>query len=39
VDYYRDHGYIFPLLANIAQDMPEAAARAGVRALVPVTHN
>lgn len=34
VDYYRDHDYLFPLLANIAQDMPEAAARAGVRALV-----
>lgn len=34
VDYYRDHDYLFPLLANVAQDMPEAAARAGVRALV-----
>lgn len=33
VDYYRDQDYLFPLLANVAQDMPEAAARAGVRAL------
>ena len=34
IDYYRDHDYLFPLLANVAQDMPEAAARAAVRALV-----
>ncbi|MES2951692.1 MAG: glutamate mutase L [Pseudomonadota bacterium] len=38
VDYYRDHDYLFPLLANLAQDMPEAAARSGVRALVHHNH-
>lgn len=34
VDYYRDEDYLFPLLANIAHDYPEAAARAGIRSLV-----
>ncbi len=39
VDYYRDQDYLLPLLANVAQHTPQAAARAGVRALVPVHHN
>lgn len=34
VDYYRDEDYLIPLLANVAQDFPEAAARAGIRSLV-----
>ena len=34
VDYYRDEDYLIPLLANLAQDFPEAAARAGIRSLV-----
>jgi len=33
VDYFRDTGYLFPLLANVARRHPAAAARAGVRAL------
>ena len=34
VDYYRDEDYLIPLLANVAQEFPEAAARAGIRSLV-----
>jgi uncharacterized protein (TIGR01319 family) len=37
VDHFRDAGYLFPLLANVARRHPAAAARAGVRALEPVT--
>lgn len=32
--YYRDAGYLFPLLANLARDIPAAAARAGIDFLV-----
>ena len=31
--YYRDEAYLFPLLANLAREFPEAAAQAGVRQL------
>ena len=34
IDYHRDADYLFPLLANVAQAHPAAAARAGVHALV-----
>jgi len=34
IEYHRDSDYLFPLLANVAQAHPAAAARAGVRALV-----
>lgn len=34
VEYWRDKDYLIPLLANVAQGYPEAAARAGIRALV-----
>ena len=37
VAYYRDEDYLFPLLANVARDLPEAAARAGVRTLTRST--
>jgi uncharacterized protein (TIGR01319 family) len=37
VDYFRDTGYLFPLLANVARRHPAAAARAGVRALESAT--
>ena len=37
VDYFRDTGYLFPLLANVARRHPAAAARAGVRALASPT--
>jgi uncharacterized protein (TIGR01319 family) len=33
IDYHRDAGYLFPLLANVAQAHPAEAARAGVRGL------
>lgn len=32
--YYRDADYLFPLLANLARDLPRAAARAGIDLLV-----
>ncbi len=32
-DYHRDAGYLFPLLANVAQAHPAEAARAGVSGL------
>ena len=32
-DYYRDEACLFPLLANLAREFPEAAARAGIRQL------
>lgn len=28
--YYRDEDYLFPLLANLARDLPHAAAKAGI---------
>lgn len=31
--YYRDDQYLFPLLANVARDYPQAAARAGIALL------
>lgn len=31
--YYRDEEYLFPLLANLAREYPEAAALAGIRLL------
>lgn len=31
--YYRDEEYLFPMLANLAREYPEAAALAGVRLL------
>ena len=31
--YYRDEEYLFPLLANLAREYPEAAALAGVTML------
>lgn len=31
--YYRDDQYLFPLLANLAREYPQAAAEAGVRLL------
>lgn len=31
--YYRDEEYLFPLLANLARENPEAAALAGIRLL------
>ncbi|MFM8899367.1 MAG: methylaspartate mutase accessory protein GlmL [Burkholderiales bacterium] len=34
IHYHRDADYLFPLLANVAQAHPAAAARAGVQALV-----
>ena len=34
VEYWRDDDYLFPLLANVAQGYPEAAARAGIQMLV-----
>lgn len=34
VEYWRDKDYLIPLLANLSQGFPEAAARTGVRALV-----
>jgi uncharacterized protein (TIGR01319 family) len=37
IDYYRDAGYLFPLLANVAQSHPAEAARAGVCALATAT--
>ena len=33
VEYFRDEQYLFPLLANVARDFPEAAAHAGIRLL------
>ncbi|WP_407277633.1 glutamate mutase L [Aromatoleum evansii] len=32
--YYRDADYLFPLLANLARDIPAAAARAGIDFLI-----
>ncbi len=32
--YYRDADYLFPLLANLARDLPAAAARAGIDFLI-----
>ena len=32
--YYRDADYLFPLLANLARDVPAAAARAGIDFLI-----
>ena len=32
-DVYTDEGYLFPLLANLAADYPEAAARTAVGGL------
>jgi uncharacterized protein (TIGR01319 family) len=32
--YYRDEQYLFPLLANLARECPEAAAHAGIDLLV-----
>lgn len=32
-EYYCDDNYLFPLLANLAREYPQAAARAGVRQL------
>lgn len=37
IDYHRDAGYLFPLLANVALAHPAEAARAGVRALTAAT--
>lgn len=34
VEYYRDEQYLFPLLANIARDLPDEAANAGIDMLV-----
>ncbi len=31
--YYRDEAYLFPLLANLAREFPEAAAQAGIQQL------
>lgn len=31
--YYRDEQYLFPLLANLAREYPQIAARAGIRLL------
>jgi uncharacterized protein (TIGR01319 family) len=31
--YYRDEEYLFPLLANLAREYPQAAALAGIRLL------
>jgi uncharacterized protein (TIGR01319 family) len=31
--YYRDEDYVFPMLANLAREYPEAAALAGIRML------
>jgi uncharacterized protein (TIGR01319 family) len=33
VEYFRDEQYLFPLLANLARNFPEAAAFAGIRML------
>jgi len=32
--YYRDADYLFPLLANLARDLPGPAARAGIEFLI-----
>lgn len=32
--WYRDQDYLFPLLANLAREVPQAAARAGVELLI-----
>lgn len=37
LDYYRDEQYVFPLLANLAREVPQAAALAGVNLLIEQT--
>ncbi|MTJ83891.1 MAG: glutamate mutase [Telmatospirillum sp.] len=34
ISYFRDEHYVFPLLANVARDFPEEAAKAGIDMLV-----
>ena len=35
IEYYRDDQYLFPLLANMARQFPEAAANGAIAQLVP----